>query len=168
MNINENFSTELDLGRTSEALRRQIQCATRALEAIEQYQSLFTQPNVAGVRTVTNLGGSMEPTAVGADQSLWANAYAILQGSDGPKSTDEIAEIMRTSGVVTKSGNFSNTLDSIMCKRQDVFVRVSPRVWGVKTKTYPGTTTDPVKPVAATAKAKVAPFRPANGAGMGR
>lgn len=130
-NITGACIVDLDLDRTAEGLRQHLQDVQAALNAIERIRVWATPQAIAGVQTVTDLGGTTDPTGVHSGNSLWATAFAILQNAGRPMRTPELAEIMRNSGVVTKSADFDNTLNSAMAKHQSLFLRISPNLWGL-------------------------------------
>jgi hypothetical protein len=122
---------ELDLNRVEEAFRHHLKDVMGVLDAIRRIKVWRTPQAVAGFPGLVNLGGTLEPTANGAGKALWHNAVAILRNAGRPMSVTELADAMRTSGVVTKSADFGNTLNSVLTKRKEIFRRVSPKVWGL-------------------------------------
>jgi hypothetical protein len=143
MNSSEPSSPELALDRTAATLRHRIQRDTELLVAIEKYQTKAPRQGADGIQTVPAQGMTTAPTAIGPNLSLWENAVLILQQADGPLSTLAIAEIMRKANIPTKSMDFPNTLDSVLCKHQDVSLRLAPKCWGLRGRTYATITAAP-------------------------
>jgi len=129
-NDNSRFDN-LDLDRLDEGLRQHLSDVMGALAAIDRIRSWCTPHLVAGVQSVANLGGTLEPTANGVGPTLWVNAVAILRNAGTPMMVGDIANAMQASGVVSRSANFANTMNSVMTKRKEVFHKIATNLWGL-------------------------------------
>lgn len=156
---------DLDLDLIIEVLDQHLCDITCGLDAFRRLKRWTTSPEIAGVQTVGNHSNTLDPTGIRAGHTLWTNAYAILQSTGVPRTVAELAETMRENGVVSKSADFENTLNSILSKRRDLFNRVAPKVWGlVEWKLEP----EAAHPVRPEPKSPVVPLRIANPVKKGR
>lgn len=124
-------AADIDLDRIIEGLERHVSDVTGALNALRRIKTWSAPTEIAGVRTVCNHGSTLDPTGIGAGQTLWANAYAILKAAARPMAVAEIVSTMRENGVTSTSINFENTLNSVLSKQPGLFVRVESKTWGL-------------------------------------